>query len=42
MVRALQVTRDGEGVEARFVELDEAELGVGEVLLDVAYSSLNY
>ena len=42
MVRALQVTRDGEGVEARFVELDETELGVGEVLLDVAYSSLNY
>ena len=42
MVRALQVTRDDEGASARFVELDEAELGDGEVLLDVAYSSLNY
>lgn len=42
MVRALQVTRDDEGASARFVELDESELGDGEVLLDVAYSSLNY
>ncbi|PZQ87413.1 MAG: oxidoreductase [Leifsonia xyli] len=42
MVRALQVTRDGEGASARFVELDESELGDGEVLLDVAYSSLNF
>ncbi|OJX67676.1 MAG: hypothetical protein BGO94_02330 [Micrococcales bacterium 72-143] len=42
MVRALQMTRDGEGASARFVELDESELGEGEVLLDVAYSSLNF
>lgn len=42
MVRALQVTRHDEGADARFVELDENELGDGEVLLDVAYSSLNF
>lgn len=42
MVRALQVTRHDEGADARFVDLDENELGDGEVLLDVAYSSLNF
>ncbi|QEO09101.1 MDR family oxidoreductase [Protaetiibacter larvae] len=42
MARALQVTRTGEQATAAFVELDDAELGDGEVLLDVAYSSLNY
>ncbi|QNO37543.1 oxidoreductase [Protaetiibacter sp. SSC-01] len=42
MVRALQVTRNDQGAEARFVDVDESELGDGEVLLDVAYSSLNF
>ncbi len=42
MVRALQVTRGDQGATARFVELDESELGDGEVLLEVAYSSLNF
>jgi acrylyl-CoA reductase (NADPH) len=42
MVRALQMTRGDEGASVAFVELDESELGEGEVLLDVAYSSLNY
>ncbi len=41
MVRALQMTR-GDGTTVAFVDLAEAELGEGEVLLDVAYSSLNY
>lgn len=42
MVRALQVTRDGEAATVAFTELDESELGEGEVLIDVAYSSLNF
>ena len=42
MVRALQMTRGDEGASVAFVDLDESELGDGEVLLDVAYSSLNY
>ncbi len=42
MVRALQVTREDTGAGARFVELEEGDLGDGEVLLDVAYSSLNF
>ncbi|MGN6271869.1 MAG: MDR family oxidoreductase [Protaetiibacter sp.] len=42
MVRALQMTRGDEAATVAFVELDESELGEGEVLLDVAYSSLNY
>ena len=42
MVRALQMTRGDDGANVAFVELDESELGEGEVLLDVAYSSLNY
>ncbi|TPX00737.1 oxidoreductase, partial [Schumannella luteola] len=42
MVRALQVTRSDEGVAVAFAEVDESDLGDGEVLLDVAYSSLNF
>ena len=42
MVRALQVTRNDHGADAAFVELDESQLGDGEVLIDVAYSSLNF
>lgn len=42
MVRALQMTRGATGATVDFVDLAEAELGEGEVLLDVAYSSLNY
>lgn len=42
MIRALQVTRSDEGAAVAFVDLAESELGDGEVLLDVAYSSLNY
>lgn len=42
MVRALQVTRSDEGATLAFVDLVDDELGEGEVLLDVAYSSLNY
>lgn len=42
MVRALQMTRGDQGATVAFVGLDESELGEGEVLLDVAYSSLNY
>jgi acrylyl-CoA reductase (NADPH) len=42
MVRALQMTRGDDGVTVGFVEVAETELGEGEVLLDVAYSSLNY
>ena len=42
MVRAVQMTRGDDGAEVAFVDLDESELGEGEVLLDVAYSSLNY
>lgn len=42
MVRALQMTRGDDGVSLAFVDLAESELGEGEVLLDVAYSSLNY
>jgi len=42
MVRAVQMTRGDEGASVALVELDETALGDGEVLLDVAYSSLNY
>jgi acrylyl-CoA reductase (NADPH) len=42
MVRALQMTRGDDGATVGFVEVAETELGEGEVLLDVAYSSLNY
>lgn len=42
MVHALQVTRGEPAASVAFVDLDESELGDGEVLLDVAYSSLNY
>lgn len=42
MTRALQVSRTDDGAETAFVELSDAQLGDGEVLLDVAYSSLNY
>src|SRR5690606_31838240 len=42
MVRALQMTRGADGATVGFVEVAETELGEGEVLLDVAYSSLNY
>ncbi|MFT4029876.1 MAG: MDR family oxidoreductase [Protaetiibacter sp.] len=42
MVRALQVTRSDTGATSALVELDESELGDGEVLLRVAYSSLNF
>jgi acrylyl-CoA reductase (NADPH) len=41
MTRALQVSRDPE-VRLEFVELDDAQLGEGEVLVDVEWSSLNY
>ena len=41
MTRALQVSRDPE-VRIEFVELDDAQLGEGEVLVDVEWSSLNY
>ena len=41
MTRALQVSRDPE-VRLEFVELDDAELGEGDVLVDVEWSSLNY
>ncbi len=42
MVRALQVTRGDDAVSVEFVDLAEAQLGDGEVLIDVAYSSLNF
>ena len=42
MVRALQVTRSDDAATVAFVDLAEDELGEGEVLLDVAYSSLNF
>lgn len=42
MTRALQVTRSDQGATVDFVDLADEDLGDGEVLLDVAYSSLNY
>src|SRR6478736_8654149 len=42
MVRALQVTRGDEAASVAFVELADDELGDGEVLIDVAFSSLNF
>ncbi|TXK18813.1 MDR family oxidoreductase [Homoserinibacter sp. GY 40078] len=42
MVRAVQVTRDDDDVSTGFVDVPETELGEGDVLVDVAFSSLNY
>ncbi|WP_167050688.1 MDR family oxidoreductase [Salinibacterium sp. ZJ77] len=42
MTRALQMTRSDEGVTVDFVDLADDQLGEGDVLIDVAYSSLNY
>lgn len=42
MVRALVVRRGGETVSTEIEDLPESELGDGEVLVDVAWSSLNY
>lgn len=42
MVRALLVTRDDDGVESGFTELDEAALGEGDTLVEVSWSSLNF
>src|SRR5690606_36448289 len=42
MVRAVQMTRGDDGASVDVVDLAESELGEGEVLLEVAYSSLNY
>lgn len=42
MTRALQMTRSDEGVTVDFVDLADDQLGDGDVLIDVAYSSLNY
>ncbi|AYF97911.1 MDR family oxidoreductase [Protaetiibacter intestinalis] len=42
MVHALQVTRGETGATVAFVDVAEGDLGDGEVLLDVAYSSLNF
>jgi acrylyl-CoA reductase (NADPH) len=42
MFRALLLTKDDEGVRAAVQELREADLPEGDVLVDVAYSTLNY
>src|SRR6478609_2749076 len=42
MVRALQVTRGDDAATVAFVDIADDQLGDGEVLLDVAYSSLNF
>lgn len=45
MVRAIQVTKgggDGPTAGPRFVELNDDELGEGDTLVDVLWSSLNY
>lgn len=42
MAHALQMTRGDGGASVAFVDVDDDALGDGEVLLDVAYSSLNY
>lgn len=42
MTRALQVSRSDNDVTVAFVDLADDQLGDGEVLLDVSYSSLNY
>jgi alcohol dehydrogenase len=40
--RALQITKTDQGFERAIVERDEADLPPGELLVDVAFSSLNY
>lgn len=42
MFRALLLRRDDQNLQAALEEIDEADLPEGDVLIDVAYSSLNY
>jgi NADPH2:quinone reductase len=40
--RALRIHRRGEGVDARFEQITLDELGAGDVVIKVRYSSINY
>jgi len=42
MFKAMLIEKNGRGVEAQVVELDESALPAGDVTLAVEYSSLNY
>jgi len=42
MFNALLVTKDDEGQHLSFTELDDSDLPVGDVVVDVEYSTLNY
>ena len=41
-MRALLLHREGDSIQPRLEEVDDAQLPEGDVLIDVAYSSLNY
>jgi acrylyl-CoA reductase (NADPH) len=41
-MKALLLTQSDNGIEAALTSVDEADLPDGDVLIDVAYSSLNY
>jgi acrylyl-CoA reductase (NADPH) len=42
MYRAIQITKDADGYQARLTELDDNTLPEGDVTVDVAFSTLNY
>ncbi len=42
MYRAIQITKDADGYQARLAELDDDNLPEGNVTVDVAFSTLNY
>ncbi len=42
MYRAIQITKDADGYQARLAELDDSTLPEGDVTVDVAFSTLNY
>lgn len=42
MFRALVLTQEGKTTQANIAQIEESELPIGEVLVDVEYSSLNY
>ncbi|MEY4763507.1 MAG: hypothetical protein RI907_180 [Pseudomonadota bacterium] len=42
MYRAIQITKDADGYQARVTELDDDNLPEGDVTVDVAFSTLNF